>query len=363
MGTRRPASREVRHRTSHAAHHGTFHALYGALLFLVCACTPGGGTLVAAAGDLRPPSVLDAGPTGPGSFVLDFDEEVRGVSESFYLEPGPVGAEAISEGCSLRIEFDPPLSAGAEYRLAGEAEDKAGNATRFLFSFLGWNDNPPLLRLNEIQPGKNSSKSSPHRDYLEFLVVHPGDLGGITVEWTSSVKDCEWKFPPCMVKTGEFIVLHVAPEGIPEEKNEIGADLAISGGIDASAEGRDFWCDEGPLPDENALVLVRARPGEAPMDGVFYANEDKTGDLDSDRIGTRLAELAEAGLWKSATKGIWEDAFRWNSSTSRPLHRAAGEGTGTGIWSVGETGSQSPGVALPVAPKKSSSTRRVKGKS
>jgi len=339
---------------------GNLRPVSGVLLCFVCACSPGGAGLAAAVGDLQPPAILFAGPTGASSFVIDFDETVLPVGDSCYLEPGPARVGAKAEGCSLKLEFGSALDAGAEYRVAGEAEDVSGNVTRFLFSFLGWNDNPPLLRLNEIQPGKNSSKTSPHRDYLEFAVLKSGNAGGVTVEWTSTVKDCEWRFPPCSVEVGEHIVLHLAPEGLPEEKNETGADLALSGGIDASPQGRDFWCATGALPDENALVLVRMRPGESPMDGAFYANADKTGSLDSDRIRTRLSEMEQSGLWDVSESPTWEDAFRWKPSTSRPLHRARGETVGAAAWTVGESGSQSPGGDLPAVPKRAASTQRKK---
>ncbi|HWR12159.1 MAG TPA: hypothetical protein VN445_10070 [Rectinemataceae bacterium] len=326
--------------------------------FLEAACSPNPSEIFVPAGDIRPPTILDAGQDSPGSFKILFDEEIQPIAKSFAFDPAATIATPGSEGALLTVSLEPAAAAGQACSLSGEARDGSGNTTRFLFSFVGYNEKPALLRVNELQTGKNSSASNPHRDYVEFTVEEEGNLGGVYVQWASSVKIMAYAFPPCDVAKNSVIVLHCAPEGDPSEVDETGGDLSRSGGVDASASGRDFWAGGGGIPDETGLLLVKAREGDAPMDGVFFVSSAKTGELDSPKLTGLLEELTVAGLWASSSPPQWEDGFQWKSSASRPLHRMRAGPAGAGQWQIGESGSQSPGVAAPG--KTSSSSRKVK---
>lgn len=309
-------------------------------------------------GDLRPPGIVDAGPSAPTEFTLLFDEDILPVGGSYLVEPGGLTADAVESGSALRINLPIEQEPGMPYRIAGEAKDRAGNVTRFLFSFTGWNGRPPELRINEVQTGKNSSTTSPHRDYIELEVISGGNIGGVLVEYASTVKDVVYAFPPAEVRSGDLVVLHCAPEGIPAEKNETETDTALSGGVDAHPSGRDFWCPGGGLPDASGLLLLRAAAGAVAMDGMFYAEAGKGGTVDADRITLRLAAMAERSLWRISANPVWEDAFQWKPSSSRPLHRKRTAGiTGAEAWVTGESGTQSPGRAAPADPPTRSGKR------
>ena len=312
-------------------------------LLLAWACSPDSFDIILPAGDIKPPSVLVAGQKAAGSFEIQFDEDVLPVEGSFGFSPGSSTATPTSQGVKLLINIAPEVKAGMKCLLSGEAKDGSGNSTRFIFDFVGYNDHPAQLTLDEVQTGKNSSASNMHRDYMEFKATASGELGGIQVRWASSTKAMEYIFSPCEVKAGDFIVLHCAPEGLPSEIDETGADLAASGGIDSSPGGRDFWTQAGGIPDETGIIVLRPREESPPSDGLFYAALDKTGEIDSARILAELSELSLAGLWDCSGTPCWEDAFLWKSSSARPLLRAT-EGEKRG-WQAGESGSQSPGTA------------------
>jgi len=315
-----------------------------ALCAALAGCVPDPAERLLPPSDLKPPLVLEAGPEGSRSFRLRFDEEVRPVEGSFALEPGPRAASASAEGSLVLIDFGFDLEAGADYAVSGEAEDAAGNATRFVFSFAGWNGRPARLRLSEAQTAKNASLTKPHRDYLEFVASEDGNLGGEEVSWANSVRRFSYRFPGIEVRAGDFVVLHLAPEGIPEEKDERDADLARSGGVDATSGARDLWSAAGGLPDASGAVVLRARAGDPAYEGLFYADEAKTGSLGDDKLAALVAELSEA--WPLAAAPSWEDAFRWNPSTARSLCRdQAVLAAGAGAWYVGAAGAQSPGAA------------------
>lgn len=326
----------------------------------LAACSPNAGDILMPAGDIRPPVILEAGQRSPGTFELLFDEDVSPVGERFAFDPGVVVATPRSEGAAMKVTLEPPVGAGIPCSLCGEAKDASGNVTRFLFTFVGYNERPAKLRVNEVQTGKNSSASNPHRDYIEFLTEEGGDLGGVFVQWSSTARLASYAFPPCEVGKGAVIVLHCVPEGLASEIDETGANLGASGGVDSSASGRDFWTQAGGLPDETGVIAIRGREADPPGDGLFYVASAKTGAIDSARLLAAFAGLSGAGLWAASSPPAWEDGFAWKSSPSKPLHRLVGVAEGKEGWYVGESGTQSPGLAGAGVPKARAAPRKSK---
>jgi hypothetical protein len=329
---------------------------------LAWSCSPDSAEILMPAGDIKPPVILEAGQKAPGSFEILFDENVLALEGSFGFSPATSSATPQVQGKRLAVTIVPAVEAGLQCFLSGEVEDESGNSVRFVFEFTGYNAHPAKLRLDEVQTGKNSSTSNAHRDYMEFLVESPGGLGGMQVRWASSTKVMDYSFPPCTVGAGEYIVLHCAPEGIAAEVDEQGSNLSLSGGVDASPGGRDFWTSSGGLPDETGVIVLKEREESSAVDGLFYAAEDKSGEIETGKIGVELGSLAAAGIWPCSPTARWEDALLWKSSPARPLLRAQ-EGEKRG-WGVGETGSQSPGAAsTPKAAVKPRSSPKGKSKS
>jgi hypothetical protein len=298
--------------------------------------------------DLRPPALLEAGPAGSRRFLLRFDETISPIEGSFAVEPASSGPLAAgSSGSDLSLDFPADMKPGLDYRVAGEVEDERGNVTRFALAFVGWNERPPRLRISEVQAGKNSSTTKPHRDYLELECETSGDLGGVEAAWASSVKAFRYRFPSAEVEAGDFVVLHLAPSGAAEEVDETGVALDLSGGVDATASGRDFWSTAGGLPDENGAVAIYERPGGKIISALFYADEAKMGELGSSKLGSLVEELASAGRWPIAgAAAAWDDAFGWKPSVSRSICLDAGNGQ----WYVSALSAQSPGEVNPPAP-------------
>lgn len=311
------------------------------LCLTATACNPGPDTPPPVVLDLSPPLAIRSGPVGVSEFRILFDEAVIPIPGTFSLEPGPRPVEATAEAETLSLRFADPLVPGREYRAAGEVRDERGNSTRFVYSFTGWNASPARLVITEVQTGKNSSKTAPHRDYVEFL-AEAGDLGGVEVAWASGTKVLRYCFPQASVRSGEVVVLHLAPEGTAVEKDETGTNLSLSGGVDASGTGRDFWCDSGGIPDESGAISVAARPGDAPWDALFYASAARTGPVTQEKLATFLAGIGP--VWPLSANAMWDDAYRWKPSGARSIERTDLRGKGPGSWKTGEAGAQSPGV-------------------
>jgi len=322
-------------------------------LLMLFACSPDTSEIFLPVGDIKPPSLIRAGQRGPDAFEILFDEDIEPVAGSYAFLPALVAATPGAAGSLLTLSLEPAARPGEPCSLSGEVRDASGNTTRFLFAFIGYNGKPASLRLNEIQPGKNSSASNFHRDYIEFFVAEGGNLGGIQVQWASSVKVMSWVFPPCDVARGDVIVLHCAPEGIPGELDETDSDLALSEGIDSSEAGRDFWTDSGGIPDEAGLILMRPREGDPPAECLFFAAPSKEGAVDALKLRGLLEEAARESLWPSSSPPLWEEGFVWKSSTSKPLLRRLEGDAGPDQWYVGDSGTQSPGIASPANPSQS----------
>jgi len=312
-------------------------------MWLLTGCSPP-AMESAVLGDVRPPVIKNARLESAREFVLEFDEQVRVPKDSFSAEPKRLTAQAESAGNVVNVLFEPQPSPGEAVTLAGTVQDMCGNSTRVQVQFKGYNDRPAGLVMTEIQTAKNTSKKAPHRDYVEFLVKKAGNLGGMYIQWASSTKTMRFDFPACEVKVGEVIVLHMAPEGIAEEKNETGSDLGLSSGIDATAQGRDFWSDAGGLPDASGAITLYEREGALPVDGIFYADSSKSGTLESGKLIALARELADAGLWRLDVPPLWENALLWKPSASKPIVRTSLATYGAKAWGIGESGSQSPGI-------------------
>ena len=315
-------------------------------------------------GDLYPPGLEAAGPTGSRDIELRFDELVEPVADSLGIAPG-LPFEARSVGRTVGLTLGAAMEPGLDYRLAGEVEDSSGNRTRFLVEFTGWNACPASLRLSEIQTAKNSSKTKPRRDFVELVCEEAGNIGGLELEWASGVKSARYRFPGCEVARGDYIVVHLAPEGIEGEKDETGASLSLSAGIDAGQRARDLWCGLMPLPDESGLVVLRRRPGGEAADGLLYSPAEKTGALGQGDLGSLAEELVLSGCWTANGElPSWEDSFRWKPSSARSICRADGGAGGAGAWYLTDSGMQSPGEPnVPPAPEgargiKKSATKR-----
>jgi hypothetical protein len=314
-----------------------------AIALAVASCSQESTAAIYPTADLRPPGLVAAGPSGPRDILVRFDEPVAPVANSLSVEPrAELSCRAADR--DLIVSFGSDQSPGLDYALCGEVDDLQGNRTRFILRFTGWNDRAPRLRLSEAQTGKNGSKAKPHRDYLELEALADGNIGGEEVSWTSTVKTSAYRFPGIEVREGDFIVLHLAPEEIDSERDELGVDTLISGGVDASAKGRDLWCAAQGLPDENGAVSLSLRPGAPPIDGLFYAAEGKAGALGDDKLADMVSRLAEAGIWPLASAApAWEDGFRWKSSPARSLCRSSAS-IGASAWRLSASGGQSPGA-------------------
>jgi len=276
--------------------------LAAALAAAACSCVPDIVPAVFEPADLKPAAVLSWGPSGPGSLRVVFDEAVALDPSLFASSPGPAVSAVLpsAEDGVVVVELDGPQDAGAAYALSGLVVDGAGNATSFVLPYWGHNPDPAGMLVNELL----TEGSSTHPDAVEFVVTESGDLAGLAFfAGTPYDHDLRYVFPPCHVEADRYVVLHLKPQGLPEELDET-ADPAASGGIDANPAAYDFWYREGggSLPGKNGVVGLCLTPGGGWLDAVPYSDRSVDSDTRYGGFGTaalqrRVGLVVESGLW------------------------------------------------------------------
>lgn len=305
-------------------------------------------------GDLRPPAVLDWGANGAQTARIVFDEAVQAELSDFSCseELGIVALEAGADGRELFVLLDRDCAPGQAFSVSGLACDMQGNATSFILPFWGHNPRPARLLINEL----GSVASASHPDAVEFFAQGAGSLAGLAFYvGLPGDYDHRYIFPACEVAVGDYIVLHMRPQGIDEERDEV-LDRAVSGGLDATAGAWDFWyrAGGGALPDKNGALSLYASPGGSVMDALLYSDRSADSDERYGGFGTaafqaRATALIEAGAWLKAAEAASpaDCASSLGITSTRTLNRSSDskDGDSRADWHIAPTSGISLGRA------------------
>jgi hypothetical protein len=322
-----------------------FVAVFTSFL-LVVSCLP--VQIEPSVNDMQAPSLLEGESIDPLAIQLRFDEAVQANKEDFLVsigdEPLPIDSVDAS-GSVVTVRCERPTGPGVECRISGRIVDPSGNSTWVDTKILGFNDRVPRLLINELL----TEKGTKHRDFIELLALSDGNLGGVTV-YVGSEANHEYRyvFPCAEVRSGEYIVLHLKPDG--QEIDETDPDTR-SIGIDATDAGRDFWFPgQGALPDSTGVVTLYERPRGALLDAVLYAGKPSSSAGGFGKKVTFLAacDAVHALAWQAADAiPTWDDCARAADCTStRSLSRwSSGEDDDSlDNWHVTPSGGLTPGA-------------------
>lgn len=200
----------------------------------------------------------------------------------------------------LLVSIADTLQAGKQYSITGTVEDKYGNSILFVLPFWGYNPAVPKLLISELL----TQGSSTHPDAIELYALSAGNLAGCTLYIGSPAQySYHYIFPACTINKGEYIVLHLKPQGLPEEIDEL-QSITASGGLDASPTGRDFWSKQNPgaLPGSNGAVTVFSNPLGSCIDAVIYSDRTSASDTTYKGFGTatllaQVTDIVTIGAW------------------------------------------------------------------
>ena len=255
----------------------------------LCGCSPQPvfeGTIGV---DAAPPTYVSARmPTGNRLAVV-FSESVKVKALRFNPE---LPVSATSDGASeVLIDFTQALEPGRRYIMDITAEDPDGNTITVLSPFIGRNDRPPKLVVNEIR----TEYSKPKVEYIELFVKGAGQLGGLSVVSTAAgFSEPILVFPPVEVSSGDFIVVHLRSieDGLVDE---IGA-LDASSGTEASPTARDFWAPGAEKRVRKTDVVAVLDTDGNPLDGVAFTETPGT-DWKNEELRTAADFLVGKGAW------------------------------------------------------------------
>lgn len=196
------------------------------------------------------------------------------------------------EDDSTKIIYTLPkrLKIAQKARLSAMVSDENGNSLSMIIPFVGYNFNPAKLQINELRV----SYSKPKVEFIEFLVLESGNLGGLELGNYANTTKPFWEFPSCEVEVGELIVLHLRSieDGLVNEIKNRDESL----GTEALPDARDFWDDQvrAPLKGTNVITL-RDRKG-GPLQDALLCSEDLE-DWPTYELKQAAQQVVDEGFW------------------------------------------------------------------
>ncbi len=301
----------------------TIMCLCGACAVLLMACTPFEETPARmhkrVFGDLQPPQLQALAMEGPHLIVARFNEVTSVSPEDIIIQPHLGALEVSVEDSTISVTTERAAEVGRPYTVEATARDEAGNTLTFMLRVTGYNPSPARLIINEF----TCQGSGNRPDLVELLVTESGNLGGVAFYAGSPREHAgSLTFPSVRVESGDFILVHLKPEGIDQEINEIDA-TDLSGGRNAHSEARDFWMAEPTgLSGNNGAVSLYAYQDGPLLDAVVYSNRSYDPEARYGSFGTKAAQLmieevVEDGGWIIAGERVRpEDAVDPEDSTA-----------------------------------------------
>jgi hypothetical protein len=161
---------------------------------------------------------------------------------SFTASP-PLPVDHIENGEVVRVYLSGPIPGGEAYTADLLVADEGGNTLNVLIPFRSRNDQMPPIRINELRTEYSGSTSPPRSEFVELKALGLGNLGGLRLFIAGNYKKpLIFEYPSVNAAVDEYIVLHLRTLASDiGTANEIGDNLALSGGADAKPTARDFW--------------------------------------------------------------------------------------------------------------------------
>ena len=279
--------------------------------FLVCltllsACSPLPAEKKPSQSTASPPVVQEISNSSPSLITLRFDKEISADPSNFMIMP-EVGISSVEcRGQTVEVYPAQALSAGEEYFIKGTVQDSKSNSTSFGVTFFGYNPDLPQLLINEF----TTNGSGKHPDTVELYVQKGGNAAGITLfGGTKTTFQDKFILPSFRVEKGDYVLIHLKPQGIETEVDEKEKKNAAQG-YDSSDFAWDFWVQGGSgLSGNNGAVTLYTNPYGDLMDAVLYTNRTSESDTNyrgfgSARFMLQADEIYEAGGWHIAEDEI-----------------------------------------------------------
>lgn len=272
--------------------------------------------------DLKPPTLHSVFINDSSCLTIIFDEPVFFDDKNYRSDPQLDLKSWTIEEKSLTYYFSEDQIPGKMYTCRSDVRDSLGNTLSFIIRFYGWNPDIPSMVINEFNP--EGSGNNP--DTIELLALNDGNTAGVTIFLgTANYFNESYTLPSLVVEEGDYIIIHMRPEGLTGEVTET-TNKAESTGQLASDKAWDLWVSgDKAISGKNGLISLYTNPFGSIIDAVPYSNR-VTADSEDYRGWTSttinmIEELSFLDVWQN-TEGF-----------IRPEDAASSEGT-TGTRSI-----------------------------
>jgi len=263
-----------------------------------CSYISGGGDVIRRIlGVSEPPAFVSVSAVSATEAVFEFSKPVT--VESVRLSP-EMAAEVAppadgDDGSAVRVTFAAGLAPGERVTAELVASDADGNTVHVIVPFRTRNDRIPELVINELR----TEFSRPRAEFIEMRMRTAGNLGALRLFIASNAGNpLVYEFPSVEVAAGEFVTLHLR---LLEEasRDELGTNLAESGGTDSSPTARDLWVPvTSKLLRRTDIVYLLDQDGRV-VDAVVLS--ETAGDSwGRSNLEDAAAFLLREGAWRSA---------------------------------------------------------------
>jgi hypothetical protein len=205
--------------------------------------------------------------------------------------------DEVEDGSTIRVTFSDGPGSGQRLTADLLAEDNSGNTINVLVPLLTRNSRIPPLLINEIR----TEYSKPKCEFIEFKSLQAGNLGALRLFIAGNYKaPLVYEFPSVEVASGEYITLHLRTT---EETNcdELGRNLAESGGTDSSSTARDLWIPGASKLLHKTDVIYLLDQDDRVVDSVLLS-ESSDPWWSKDYFAEAAEFLFKAGAWESDGK-------------------------------------------------------------
>ena len=335
-----------------------FFVIFGILLWVICGCSIDGdedygdeeipdalgyeGTEVYLSSQPEPTVFLSCRAVSETEINFEFSSPVTLLSLSFNPD---LGIDSVEDGSTVKVYLEETPAPGQRFVADILAADAQGNEISVMVPFAARNNRVPELLINELR----TEWARPRAEFIEFKMISPGNLGALRVFAASNNKNSMiYEFPPVEVKAGEYVVLHLRT--LEEDcRDELGDNLAESGGRDASPTARELW-----IPGSNKLLrktdaVYVLDQDDRVLNAVMIA-ETPASVWNRDYFTEAAEFLYSQGAWESPSGSVSTPADAVNSAriataTTRSISRdeTVGNTNTSADWYITVTGGATPG--------------------
>jgi hypothetical protein len=283
--------------------------------------------------------------------TFQFSQSVR--VSSLYLDP-PAASGSVSEGSLVSVTLTGATETGRAL-IGGErivadmvVADEHGNTLNVVVPFRTRNDHVPPLLITELR----TEYSKPKVEYVELKTQGPGNLGALRLFIASNgLETPVFEFTPAMVKTGEYIVVHLRTLDQENSVDETGDDLGASPyskDYESFTDVRDFWTpDAKKRVQKKGDAIILMDQDDRVIDAVLISEAADTW-WNTENLTQAAELLGKQGAWLPGTvPGPGDAASSKNTTATRTICRdeTVPDSNGAADWYITVSSGNTPGKA------------------